>query len=364
MAVPNAALRPPTRPDVQPDAGRRVAGLDLFKGAAILAVVLIHVSGNALGRLEPGSGRHLALALANRSLQFAVPAFLFLIALVQTRSVIARPQRLRDYYRVRFGGTLLSYLVWSVLYGLFAVAINPSALAGETFLERYRDWVLGGGAYYHLYFLAVALQLYAVLPALTALARRRPPVLASVLVLVALQIGWYWLNRLQLRTEAPGSLLPSYLLPVGLGLIVGARLPEWTAFWNRWRLPILAATAAALAAYLPLAYDALLGTPVNTFAYSLAMWAFWAGASLLLFGACLSLGERRPNGILRLLGLRSLQVYLIHPAAIVLLNRVEGFPASATPAGFAALFALAVAAPVVVATIVGNGILSRLLFGR
>lgn len=347
----------------------RVAAIDLFRCVAILAVVAIHTTSFALGRLEPGSGPAFWVSLINRSSQFAVPAFLFLTALVQTRSSLSSGRQPGRFYRAQLVRTGLPYLVWSVLYALFAVATGSRSLASLASVSLWANWLLLGNASYHLYYLIIVIQFYALFPLILPLVRRWPwPPLT--LAFVALQLGFYWLNRQVLHIKPIATPVLSYSLQLGLGMLVGRAFGQWPAFWARWRLAILALAGLSWALYLPQAYLALRRVPVNTFNSAWSYWLFTGAISLLLLGLCGDLDRRaawlRP---LRLLGTHSFQIYLIHPAVIILFGRSVLFSRLESTApglglGYALMVLLSLALPLAFARLVRHSPVSRLLFGR
>ena len=357
-------LQQTTEPD--PAHGARLATLDMFKGIAMLAVVLIHVSSHALRRLE-GEHVQFVVLILNRAAQFAVPAFLFLTALMATRSSLRSGFSALRFYQSKLSKILVPYLIWSLIYGLFRVAISAVVLSDLSSLTLWCDWLLGGDAFYHLYFLVVVLQFYAIFPLVRSFVRL--PTLPAVALLLALQVGAYWLNRLVLNSPSPGSLASSYIVVLGLGMLVGARLEGWLTFWRRWRLAILAVAAGSLTLYLPDAVLALLGVPVNTFAFSAASWVYSSAFALALLGVCISFDQRSlgrsRGGALELIGRWSFSVYLIHPAVIVAFG---GFAVSSDAGTLAVelivLVALAVLVPLSVAWVLEGSRLSRWAFGR
>lgn len=375
LELPLEPLPVPTEAQAQPPATTgRLGAIDLFRGVAILEVVFHHVTSYVMRQINPESTVFFLTALANRTLHFAVPGFLFMTGLIFTRSSLRREFRLGPYYLGRVTKTLVPYLIWSVLYALFVVAITPRTIDQLDNLALWERWLLNGKAYYHLYFLFVALQFYAVFPLVLPIFRRRPSPLITVLVLVALQLVIYWANRLYVRTPFTASYVPWYVLPIGLGMLVGAHFDRWPEFWRRWRLAVLALAALGWALYLPPAYLALVRVPVNTFAYSSYYWLFSSAFALLLFGVCGDLARRRPAARtfwrpdwlapLALLGANSLQVYLIHPAVIAYLDNVRNLPNVGTFVGFAALYVVTLSLPLGFALLVKGSALSKLLFGR
>ena len=122
-------------------------------------------------------------------------------------------------------------------------------------------------------------------------------------------------------------------------------------------------TGLALALYLPLALRALQGQPMNTFHYQALHWVYTTGMAFLLLalarflaGTCLGAP---------FLGRYSLQIYLVHPMVIRLLERFPGFPEplGAKPA-FLIYGLLALGVPLLLAWFVVRVRISVALFGR
>ena len=328
----------------------------------MLAVVLIHVTSATLSRLDESSAAWLAVAFANRSLQFAVPAFLFMTALLLARSSLKPSWRVGSYYRGRLTGVLLPYLVWSALFGLFRVLMGERSLAGLLDWEQWRYWLTAGKAYYHLYFLVIVLQVYAVFPLLRPLVRARLSLAAVVALLAILQAAAYWLNREVLHHRAPASLAISHIVPLGLGLWLGGRLEAYPGWWRALRWPLGLAALAAWVGFLPQALSALRDVPVDTFAAAASGWAYSGLLSLILLGVALS--WRWPPRLLVLLGRHSLQVYLLHAAVIAALNKLFDAQGSAPLLTMMPLFALSIAVPLALAEALRGTRAARWLFGR
>ncbi|WP_157448909.1 acyltransferase [Deinococcus peraridilitoris] len=345
----------------------RIAAIDLFRGLAILEVVLHHLSGVALRFTQPDTLLREALMITNRTLHFAVPAFLFMTAVVLTRAALKdfRPGR---YYWNRVKKSLLPYVLWTVLYVLFRVFTSqdpPSVLTDAT---RWQLWLQYGKGYFHLYFLLIALQFYLVLPLLLPLVRRTPPFLVMLSAAFALQFAVYFLNRSPLiNFRYPGTMALWYIPAITLGMYFGAHYSSFERFWLRYRPWIVGTALFALIWYIPQGVTVLSGGRVNTIEYSSANWVYTTAMALTLFGVAHSLARgpvwlQRP---LALLGASSLQVYLIHPAVLFFFNR-WGYPGETvlfvlTLLGYAVL---ALAIPLGIAHALKGSRLSLWLFGR
>lgn len=347
--------------------GERLAAVDIFRGLAIVAVVLHHLTGLTLRHAEAGSALAAGLAIVNRALHFVVPAFVFMTALVLTRSALRRfdPGK---YYWARVRTALLPYLLWTVLYVLFRVATGQDDPAALRDPHRWQVWVQYGKGYFHLYFLLIVLQFYLVLPLLLPLWRRRWPFLAVLLAAFAGQFLVYGLNRAGvLDFRFPGTMALWYVPALTLGMYFGANDGAFEALWSRWRGWFAAAAGLALLWYVPVSVAALGGAQVSTLTYSAANWTYTAAAVLALFGAAQVLAPLRGwwRPVLVYLGTVSLQIYLLHPALLWLLERL-GFPQDT--AGFLGVLVLyglvALGVPVGVARLLEGTALSRGLFGR
>ncbi|WP_243398181.1 acyltransferase [Deinococcus koreensis] len=360
-------------PATRPMPAARVAAIDVFRGLAILAVVAHHLAGLGLRYAPEGSNLELGLITINRSLLFVVPAFVFMTALVLTRSALRpRPDGGRfdagAYYRARARTALLPYLIWTVLYVLFRVATGQESGAALSDPARWQTWVQYGKGYFHLYFLLVVLQFYLVLPLLLPLWRRRWPFWAVLLGAFTAQLAVYALNRVGILNFAfPATMAVWYLPALTLGMYFGANEGAFEALWARGRFWIVAAAGGALLWFLPLAVAVLDDAQVSTLAFSAANWAYTAAATLVILGVAYKLAPAPAwwSRALAVLGTLSLQVYLLHPALLYLLER-WGFPPhpllfSLTLAAYG-LVALGV--PVLVARALAGTAVSRWLFGR
>ncbi|WP_034384553.1 acyltransferase [Deinococcus sp. YIM 77859] len=352
-----------------PAGSSRLTAIDTFRGLTILEVVGHHATGMGLRHAEVGSATHDVLLLLNRTLHFAVPAFVFLSALVLTRSLLKRFRPGRYFWRrLTRGGW--PYLLWSALYALWYVWTGQRAPETLTDPERWRDWLLYGKASYHLYFLLVALEVYLLLPFLLPLARRRPSITAALLGGLLVQLGLYSLNREVLRLPFPASTVLWYALPISLGLAVGARLDEFTGWWRKRRWVLLPLLALVYAAYLPVAVAYVRGTPVTPVVYSGLSWTFTALVALALLGLAYRLERGARAGtvkrIIATLGTVSLPIYLLHPAFLQALERFRA--PSGQPLELGLTVALYALIALVLPALIGRRLLGRrlglLLFGR
>lgn len=350
----------------------RLEHLDLFRGVAIWAVVGIHVTGHALRISGLESWSLLVLEVINRTLQFAVPCFLFMTALLMTFQALGKPFDPKIFFRKRMKSVVYPYLVWSVLYVLFTVITTPMTFGDLLSLERWFLWIATGKAYYHLYFMVILIQYCLVFPWIRpffATEKKSQTLLGATF---GFQLLFYWVNRLWLRIPSIGSVAFWHSTAFGLGMWVGSRMERWEPFWKGNRTRLIVLWVATFAVYLPLALAVLHGTPVNTFWVAVSNWFFSGLSALNLLGLCSDwtyLPTRTKyffRTLFKMCGTYSLQIYLIHPMVIKGLEMAghHGWPVWNRLSGHALMFALAMAIPLILGRYLNRTPLGPWLFGR
>lgn len=348
---------------------RRDAALDIFRGIAITEVLLHHVSAFAMRKTEIGTLSHDLFTIFNRTLHFAVPAFLFIMGVLLTRTMVGNRRTWREFYSRRAKQTLVPYLIWSVIYALFRVATIPQEKP-EILLnpERWSTWLIWGKAWYHLYFLVLALQLYAVFPLLLfVLGRVRIGILGWVAIGFAAQIAAHWIHAEYIRSRFPSTLLIWHVMPVLCGVWVGLHLEEWPSVWKRLRYLAIPLMLVGWAIYLPLGYNQVHGVPVHSQLYHFSYWGYTIAVAFCLLALCRWIQRRGglPARTFQMLGNYSMAIYLVHP---MLLHLWDLVPLTGGTLSFA-VTALVVTGTVfgislLVARVAARTVSGQVLFGR
>jgi surface polysaccharide O-acyltransferase-like enzyme len=174
--------------------------LFLLGGLAILAVVLSHAAAYAQTALFLWADKYLPVSVPNwnaldsvshygllvlrSTCAFAVPAFLFVSGFFSAYTVRGNQptsHRWKAVFR-RVLGLVIPYLFWSI------VIFVGQAFTGTVYAPlEYVIKLLTGGAFWHLFFVPVLCCCYLLSPWIVVLARSRPRLLISALVL--LQVG-------------------------------------------------------------------------------------------------------------------------------------------------------------------------------
>ena len=350
--------------------------IDIMRAIGIIAVVIIHVTGQARS-LPETSTTYLFFAAINYSLQFAVPLFLLISALVLTYKYSSNNDfDWLKFYRNRIGSMLIPYVIWSVIYLIFkfvvmisdpvfkAIINNKATL--DIFLTkldrivdiRYDIYITNlnanniifwGKGNYHLYFLSLIIQFYILFPLLIRCFRFIQGAHAKILnrikegsvsknlfditnfviitfILYFLQYEFILFNKQYIYDEfqLTGSLLMSYIMPIGMGLWVGYNLKNsWSRVWRviRYFVYPIAIISSWMFVQLSLnnTFDKdLIAMIRNVFVTSISLVIFDMARGILL------IGSKFLKSTLKSIGEASFGIFLIHPLFLELWN-VNGF---------------------------------------
>ncbi|ADD28999.1 acyltransferase [Meiothermus ruber] len=333
--------------------------VDVYRGIAILGVLVAHVGGRFLREVPPDSEHWWLIATTNRLLAWVVPAFLFLSTILIGNSLLRNNQ---PYSWARLRPVVVPYLVWTGIYLLFRYF--EGNLPPLT-LERIGLYLLWGKSYFHLYYMVLAIQLVLLMPLLLPVLRRRVPAWLVLLVSIGLTLAFYWANRLYWQVPFPGSTLIWYLPTLAVGLTLVKQMHGLEQIVRRYRAWGLVVLGLGMSLYLPLAYDAIRNIPVNTFQYQTGYWIYSSAVSFVLISVAIWLSRTPLSAALQFLGRYSLHIYLLHPLVIRVLERTPHFPeALGVSPAFTIYVALSLLIPLAVGILARWLRASRFLFGR
>lgn len=303
----------------------KLTEVEILRGIAMLSVVSIHVVNAGIANLPKGSSGNFLFNEIQGCLQFAVPLFIIISAMMAAYTNADKPLQIGGYYLKKIIRVGVPYIFWTFFYLAFQLFIT-GALTRQSFLApgNWAKWFLLGKGYTHLYFMAVIMQFYILFPLLLRLARwvKDKPLAAFILAL-APQIGIYWANKLWIYPITPyfiGSFAQYYCIAFA-GMWLGLnyhKLADWLAKYWYLTAAVLLLSAGGYVYYFRLS---LLQVHFNTF-YMTMLWQFFSvSAALLLlhFANLLSARQNRLGSGLAWVGQYSFGIYLIHPVFTYLL---------------------------------------------
>ncbi|SDT42887.1 acyltransferase [Microlunatus soli] len=342
-ARPDSTLPDSSRPDSirpdssRPDSSRRAAGqprrrdIDAMRVIVFSCVIAAHVV-TYVGDFERRS-----VAAWGMAMHFTRYAFVFISALVLMYGYRDRELAPARFWRRRFGAVVLPYVAWSCIYYAVELAVDgrPGWWPGIT---RLTTQLLTGGVWYHLYFLLISIQLYAVFPLLHRLVRG-----ASIRRSVAILVGG---AVLQLGSMAAVSLLPAphsiagypwrhpdtqlpiYAFFIAAGMLTALHRDRVDR-WIRAR-PVLISVLFGVGVVVTMGVFLIRSSAGSAMLASLPAfptilpWA--AGATLVVYALCITWDRRAPAGgrTARLAAAgahRAFGVFALHPLVLWALDR-------------------------------------------
>jgi surface polysaccharide O-acyltransferase-like enzyme len=197
----------------------RDLSFDVFRGAAIIAVVAIHTIDSVFPwRCPTTGGWNLFFLVTYRQLlNFAVPAFIFISGYWMSKKSIKSLEDYKTFLIGRLPRVLIPYFFWSsILLAYEAIKTHNIDVQQITFK------LLTGRATTIYYFIMVISQLYIITPLLQYINRKRYG-LILVLILNVISLLSAYLSRLYFNYWIPiSSAFYSWIIFYEIGLVVGS----------------------------------------------------------------------------------------------------------------------------------------------
>lgn len=149
--------------------------VDVIRVVMVLGVISVHVVGYTTSPTDALAAGVSDLLHMNREVFFALTAFVLTYAYGGRRG-----WSVRKFWSKRYLLVVVPYVAWTVIYFF---ADHSEDRAWTAALHKFVSDLLTGGARYHLYFLLVTMQIYAIFPLLLLVlkaTRRRPWLLLGI----------------------------------------------------------------------------------------------------------------------------------------------------------------------------------------
>lgn len=159
---------------------KRYSVLDALRCAAILGVIIIHITATSLTKAESGTLIEGVILFFNQVSRFSVPAFLFLSGLGLSLSSTNPEMRYFDFLKKRISKILLLYIGWSLVYHV----VTLKTIMPLTFARN----LITGGSYYHLYYVPLIIIFYLIYPILNKVGATKIGLICSAIVSIGSQV--------------------------------------------------------------------------------------------------------------------------------------------------------------------------------
>ncbi|NOU67244.1 acyltransferase family protein [Paenibacillus sp. LMG 31461] len=308
----------------------KLSEIDIVRALAIFAVVLIHGTSSAT-QLPVGTGSQAFFFILNKASLFTVPLFIWISGLVLFYSYYDRwePKMSRVFWTKRLQKILIPYVIWSIFYYLY----NQFMFHGTIDVDAFHLFklLLSGNASYHLYYIVIIVQFYALFPLMIAAIKRYKWLRRGLIPLgIGIQAASYTLHHWVIPLPEYATLCLSYTATFCFGAFMGIYYPTlvtWAIRYKRWiGIAVYVAGGAYVGMLLLQQYG--LAMIENTW-FELALLAYCLTIPLVCVPwARNQIGRgSRFSAFLSALGAASFGIYLVHPAILTLWDRVTPEPA-------------------------------------
>ncbi len=297
----------------------RIGEIDILKGIAIIAVLMIHTTSNAVVQLNKSSLSYIIFAIINRLSQFAVPAFIFASAMLLMYNY-GDGCDWKLFYKRRLKNVLMPYAVWTIIYGAYLHIVHHVPLRSILTIKN----IFFGGMFYHLYFIVIIVQLYVLFPVLLYIYRHiNKNIHMIVLSIIILQVASILLFKYFISRYYQNSslLFITYISFIIAGMYVGENIHKLGEYYSK-RL-INSFFVAILFGYLfvDISLRAFANKHIDSNLYNIYYYAFALLASLFFFTLSTKiLNYHALSGILSSTGKLSFGIYLSHPLFLDVVN--------------------------------------------
>jgi len=291
----------------------RILYIEYLRVAAILAVIVIHVTVkpyNKFGEIDQLSWW--VSNFLNSASRFAVPLFVMISGAV----LLGKSMSTADFYRKRAVRLLPPIFFWTIVYVLFRVYLGMDIDGLISFLKV--DLLAEGGAYVHLWYLAMYACLMPFVPFINKFLIGEKPSSSDLVVFVTIVGIFFFLNTVfSVTSELRGITMVWFTsFPWYIGyLVIGYAIEQYGKFIDI-RNSIIAASIFLLATIgswlnyyaadsLGIVNDYFILNNTGILVFSMSLFVFYLGKN--------SESAFKKNKIIAKISEASFGMYLIHP---------------------------------------------------
>ena len=295
----------------------KIKEIDYLRGLATLLVIAIHLTSSYI-TYPKYTLTYNVIGSLNCAITFAVPAFLFISALVMTYQVenIEKVNWIKFISKKIFK-VLSALILWSIIYLIYSGNINT--LTPTSALK----YLCLGSASYHLYFIPLIIELYLLFPLIYFIGNNIGKIklntkLSFIICLVVASVIQYYFTiifRLNIFKTFPyfATIIFSYTLPIILGVWIGFNYSKIKNFFNKYFITLLI-FLTVIAAYYYVNFEFINYRYKTTLLFSPLYW------SLIILTLTYLLRYIKESRLLNKISKNSFIIYLAHPLILSILN--------------------------------------------
>ncbi len=293
----------------------RIDEANMIRAIACLAVILVHITADAIATLNPGSPHSFIFTIINRSAKFTTPVFLFLSGLTLYYSYSQREFKYNTFLKKRFKSTIVPYLIWSMIYFLFFYSQGIYVFSIEFIMKN----ILLANMSYHLYFVLTITQFYLLFGVfLYAYKKYNSHILLGITLIANLLFLKYGLMPYSDR------FFMKYIFFFSLGCYVAKNLYQIKKNVIKFKYPIIIGYIVTTLYESYTFYKSyVLQESIDSFVVLLS-WAVFSAVSIFLLvyvGNEMIAKELKINNFFKTISKSSYYIYLSHPLVLYISNK-------------------------------------------
>lgn len=304
--------------------------LEILRGCALCAVVGIHTLNIGIKNTEIGTWGNWLFELVHTLLQFAVPCFIFISAILLSYPLKNEKLNVLDFYKKKIVKVVIPYLLWTLIY------LIPQMMKGWIPFDRlvsvksWLYWLTRGKAYDHLYFMSIIIQLYLVAPLFLGFTRgiikytKKYNMLAALFIAISGQVALYYFYRFFISEffNQGATLIISYFVIIIIGIWIGFQYDWFMNLLNNKRRIVLILFGMSVIIYLQFMIERILGKKLNSALYQFTWYGYTLMTSITLLMASHVIKQYRLSKHIAWIGKYSFGIYLIHPIQTFFLRKI------------------------------------------
>lgn len=205
--------------------------MDVIRAFAIIAVVLIHVSGIMMTGNNISSRTYNAAVVINQIARFSVPAFILISGIGLTLSY-KKEQGYFKFLGRRFNKIIPSYILWCLIYIYFT---------NKNFeINNVVNSLIYGKVFYHFYYIPLIVQFYLVYPFIYRMIGTKRGLLASFIITFGIIIFTrYYIVSDELKWFLDKKNLLDWIFYFSFGAFIGKNLEKFLMLTKKYKVLIL-----------------------------------------------------------------------------------------------------------------------------
>jgi surface polysaccharide O-acyltransferase-like enzyme len=205
--------------------------MDVIRAFAIIAVVLIHVSGIMMTGNNISSRTYNGSVIINQIARFSVPAFILISGIGLTLSY-KKEQGYFKFLGRRFNKIIPSYILWCLIYIYFT---------NKNFeINNVVNSLIYGKVFYHFYYIPLIVQFYLIYPLIYKFIGTKRGLLVSFVITFGIIIFTrYYITSDELKWFFDKKNLLDWIFYFSFGAFIGKNLEKFLMLTKKYRFLIL-----------------------------------------------------------------------------------------------------------------------------